>query len=147
MHMTVFSHSLKITVFPLLAPFLCRVSNLPIYFFLLFSTPIRHNSRIIPFPRKKYISSISVSKIYWPIHGIPSWQSAFKIYLQTFNFNFFTSELAGLCCSNPRPSPKLLEGQSCLDCNDLHGRMLSWPRTILFLINNGICSIPISFLS
>jgi len=48
LHSEVFSLPWKITVFPQLVPSLCKESNLPIYFYLLFSTPIRDKSRIIP---------------------------------------------------------------------------------------------------
>lgn len=106
-------------------------------------------SRIIsstppPPPKKIYISSISVSKIYWPM-GIPSWQPAFKVYLQpsinrncSFEKSFWRQEsihtprctllpLNWQDCVvvNLTPPPKPLPCQSIFDYNDLNGRVLS----------------------
>ena len=124
-----------------------QVSNLPICFYLLFKTPVRDKSRIITstpsdHPTATNISSISVSKVYWPM-GIPSWQTACKVYLQPSSIEIVilqncskartyippdelcTSEKARWCCSNPHPSLKALPCIFIFDSNDLNGRMLS----------------------
>ena len=104
-----------------------------------------------PPPPAKNILSVSVSKMYWPIRGIPSWQPALKFIcnpstiLKTMKFcsiflkvrkhtmymlpgvlcYLWPGKIAMLWYASPLPLITPVLCQSIFDSNDLNGRVLS----------------------